>query len=772
LKSGIEKSDSADGAAAPAAAVHKSAGTRSDTASESALPEQWRACRLVGGTGRKRTLTLDCQRRGLFEVPADPPAGVTVVRLNGNILRDLRSVPLPGVTRLELVGCGIANIRQYALSQARSLQHLDLTNNELTSLSAGALSPLSSLQDLTLAQNQFANLPDLPCDRLPRLQSVNLAANDIASLRLPTGYSKCASLHSLTLSGNSRLTELRTGDLDALAGGGRLRVLRLAACPLTRLDLNALDPVRDSLQHLDLSGNRLSTKPMLNCLARLRNLRWLRLHQVAMASLRPGDLRGGLATLRSLQVTCSNAHGKLLTLAPVTFGQATKSIEQLQLDACGLTNFDYQVMGLSKLQSLDLADNKLTEVPRGLPDSLTHLGLNGNRISHVSGARMTRLANLRRLDLSGNRLSSVAGAFSFICWTPALAELELDSMELRVMEQRAGFDGPPPAFPARAAQLVGKKRKKLLRTYSASLLASAQAYCRSQPPPDISSLPADDHQPPNFKSNENSGDSSVALGSSSESNAGGLSTGGIAGLLRLRGSNNASAVTNSTAASGTQGQRRIQGNSRETLMSQNHGNPTYERINGQNIELSLLATRPLDAQQLLEERQQPISSSSPRDQQRQQHQQQQQESTSDSDSHESFDEDIPETARLSRAEGGNRSPSICSVRPTALLIGLSADLDQLSSPNYEAAAAFIRVDETTFEAVPEDLTSAQRYFIMLTKNLISNGGGLLPFLNSLLEDSSTRGKVKIIANFKDDTPEFGSQIREYCPLLHRIYLKY
>lgn len=162
-------------------------------------------------------------------------------------LEQLRSGALQGIRRLKLC-CGLTEFPREIFSLADTLEILDLTGNELTTLPED-LDQLTELKVIFCSQNQFTQLPavlgrcpslsmvgfksnqiiDVPADSFPvNLRWLILTDNAIASL--PESIGECDQLQKLMLAGN-QLTDLP----DSLVRCQRLELIRLAANKLTCL---------------------------------------------------------------------------------------------------------------------------------------------------------------------------------------------------------------------------------------------------------------------------------------------------------------------------------------------------------------------------------------------------------------------------------------------------------------------------------------------------------------------------------------------------------
>ncbi len=164
-----------------------------------------------------------------------------------NTLERLRAGELAGCTRLNL-SCGLREFPQEIFDLADTLEILDLSGNELSSL-PDDLPRLHKLRILFCSDNRFTELPAV-VGRCPQLSMVGFKANRIGSVpaaalppalrwliltdnqieQLPQELGRCTQLQKLMLAGN-RLRELP----PTLAACSRLELLRIAANSLETL---------------------------------------------------------------------------------------------------------------------------------------------------------------------------------------------------------------------------------------------------------------------------------------------------------------------------------------------------------------------------------------------------------------------------------------------------------------------------------------------------------------------------------------------------------
>lgn len=187
-----------------------------------------------------------------------------------NTLEQLRTGKLAGSRRLNL-SCGLREFPQEIFDLADTLEILDLSGNELTSL-PDDLPRLHKLRILFCSDNAFTQMPEV-LGRCSQLSMVGFKANRICSVppaalpsalrwliltdnqisELPPELGRCAQLQKLMLAGN-QLQALP----DEMAACSQLELLRISANRFTNLPEWLLDLPR--LAWLAYAGNPCSAE--------------------------------------------------------------------------------------------------------------------------------------------------------------------------------------------------------------------------------------------------------------------------------------------------------------------------------------------------------------------------------------------------------------------------------------------------------------------------------------------------------------------------------
>lgn len=262
---------------------------------------------------------------------------------------DLTEFPpeLPERTRqLSLQNNKIEEITVEHISHLHQLETLNLQNNWLTSdgLEDEGFEMLEQLAYLYLANNQLTSAPVvLP----PSLVSADFAANQITKI-YPYTFGHKPKLRSVYLH-NNKLTD--------------------AGLPENMFN------VSDNLEILTMSSNFLRVVPrnLPRSLYRL-HLKSNKLEKI------PAGAFDNLSNLRELY------------------------LQNNLLSNEGMDNETFS--SLSSLECLDLSNNNLTVVPKGLPRNLVLLHLEKNSIRSIPGDALTSVRNLEYLLLHNNKLRS------------------------------------------------------------------------------------------------------------------------------------------------------------------------------------------------------------------------------------------------------------------------------------------------------------------------------------------------------------------------------
>ncbi|XP_032056239.1 toll-like receptor 4 [Aythya fuligula] len=167
-----------------------------------------------------------CMGLNISGVPPEVPNTTQELDLSFNNLKSLSSnyfSSVPELQLLDLSRCHIHTIEDNSFVDLHELSTLILTANSLQYLGSATFYGLTSLKKLVLVETGISSLTDLPIGHLHTLQELNLGHNSIASLKLPKYFSNLTSLRHLSFFSN-KITYISKGDLDALREANRLNL--------------------------------------------------------------------------------------------------------------------------------------------------------------------------------------------------------------------------------------------------------------------------------------------------------------------------------------------------------------------------------------------------------------------------------------------------------------------------------------------------------------------------------------------------------------------
>ena len=132
-----------------------------------------------------------------------------------------------------------------------------------------------------------------------------------------------------------------------------------------------------------------------------------------------GNLMTSLPTLLPSTLTTLTANMNKIVQVNIKSLQSLVNLRKLSLMGNQLSKFlplvilsgSNQTQMLSKLQTLDLTENILTEVPEGLPSTLEVLKLSDNKINRLNIDSLRYLPQLKKVYLDGNLIKAVPNKF-------------------------------------------------------------------------------------------------------------------------------------------------------------------------------------------------------------------------------------------------------------------------------------------------------------------------------------------------------------------------
>ncbi|KAK7315172.1 hypothetical protein VNO77_33706 [Canavalia gladiata] len=380
----------------------------------------------------------------IFEWVSNVTSNLVELHLSGNCLEGstsnhfaIKMVKLTKLRELRLQNCNLSDNFLHSMTPSMfnfstSLSILDLSENTFTSsmIFEWVSNVTSNLVELDLSHNHLEGSTSNHFGiEMKSLEQLDLSINRLNGGVLNSFMNICT-LHSLNMYGNN-LTEDLPSILHNLSGG-------CVRYSLQELDLSNNQiigslpdiSVFSSLKTLDLSGNRLSGK--MSESIRLPS-------QLKLLSVRSNSLEGGVpksfgssCSLTSLDLSYNSLNEELTVIFNHLSGCSRYSLQELYLDGNKINGTLSNFSMFSKLESLSLSSNQLSEIS-GTLSNLRYLDLSNNNlcgelpmiIHHLSGGYVRD--SLQELDLSMNKISGTLSNFSMFS---KLESLSLSSNQL------------------------------------------------------------------------------------------------------------------------------------------------------------------------------------------------------------------------------------------------------------------------------------------------------------------------------------------------------
>ncbi|KRZ93113.1 Sugar phosphate exchanger 3 [Trichinella sp. T8] len=394
--------------------------------------------------GSGELMLLDLQHNQLSGVPRRALLGVgklEILVLSYNKIHALFKEDfenLPNLLAVELSHNPIIRVAPDTFVPLRALKHVGLAGIGCSDLSAALRYVLERLVSLDISSTSSIELPFLVSVGNASLEALvaqvksDLSASDLASLtklvdldirgsrhfklrhlsgtpslstvqRLDVSETALTPLTTLAMFPNARTVFMNHNPTTVLSNrfvktNSQIRVLHMRHCQIRQISAHAFRPLRDTLDELNLSYNK------------LRWLNWRAL--LPLTALRLVDLSYNEFRDRSYYIRGRRSHRLAF---PLDRRILPASVEELSLAGNGLHRVPVRCTGrLPELRRLNLAGNEIASVQFQFYSNakLTELNLNNNRISRLHPKAFAALNNLRHLNLGWNPLLTI-GAVEF-----------------------------------------------------------------------------------------------------------------------------------------------------------------------------------------------------------------------------------------------------------------------------------------------------------------------------------------------------------------------
>lgn len=366
-------------------------------------------------SGLRELRTLDLSHNNIWILPTDvfcPLQSLKTLNLTSNRIQNMTQLGLTGAKTcntaleiLDLTNNDVITVPDDVLSALRSLTHLNLQENAISSMSDGSLTGLANLQMLNVSSNFVTSLPPELFHATRGIRQVYVVNNSLSVLA-PGVFNGLDQLLVLDLSHNE-LTS-RWVNKNTFSGLVRMVVLNLAHNLLTKID-SAIFRDLYSLQILSLESNKIELVAE-DAFAELKNLHALTLSHNSLKSIEAYHF-SGLYVLNKLFLD----HNSVNSIHVRAFENVT-NLQDLSINGNDLRSVPAAIKNLRVLESLDLGKNNISVIVNssfeGL-DQLYGLRLVDNSITSVSSESFVNLPSLQVLNLASNEIKFVSrGAFS------------------------------------------------------------------------------------------------------------------------------------------------------------------------------------------------------------------------------------------------------------------------------------------------------------------------------------------------------------------------
>ena len=372
----------------------------------------------------------------LFKIHDHTFKGMPVVEIHlfdANIksLEEDSFVGIPKLRSLNLWENDLDTSSFGALRKLNNLLKLDLSTctSPYGVLPANAFKGMDSLQELDITNCGVTRIESSAFDGLKSLKKLNLQSNDMPDI--PDAIESIPNLEELDLS----LTGLSILPSDVFMKLTKLKVLHLNLNNLSTYSItdNTFSGLNDTLEHLDLSDNRMEHVPT-NAITNLINLKILKLTKNKIVNI-PRDAFKGLVNLEKLFLDYNDEES--LTIQAGAFNDL-ENLRFLDLHYTGLKSIPRNsISNLRNLESILLYNNKISDIPAdtfkidsklrmlnlnnneltiksfhedsfaGLEESLESLQMVDNKLIGVPSHCLTRLRHLKNLDLARNDIGTL-----------------------------------------------------------------------------------------------------------------------------------------------------------------------------------------------------------------------------------------------------------------------------------------------------------------------------------------------------------------------------
>lgn len=199
--------------------------------------------------------------------------------------------------RLNLGKNGLTAVPHMALASLTYLERLDLFENELTELKSGDFNGLDNLDQLVLNNNQLTHIGENYFSGLPKLTTLYIDNNKIRTIHHKAFVGLEAKLESLTLTGNL----IEDFPSTALRPVHELQTLHLDDNEISTIEEDAFEGFGEHIKFLWLQNNQIKDIPP-SAFQDLHSLEWIKLYNNVLRTLHYELMEPVLDTLQHIDI--------------------------------------------------------------------------------------------------------------------------------------------------------------------------------------------------------------------------------------------------------------------------------------------------------------------------------------------------------------------------------------------------------------------------------------------------------------------------------------
>ncbi|XP_064600887.1 uncharacterized protein LOC135467056 [Liolophura sinensis] len=322
---------------------------------------------------------------------------ITSLSLNHNSVQKLHRrafSDVPTVRHLNLTGNCLVGLQNDTLEGIQRLEVLDLSDNCIPGkFNSAAFSTQQNLKWLSLAKNKISAIPEDLWRYLPQLEFVDLSENELFHFDSMLFYPQSTFVINLSKNMLQSLRNLRVEFQRQHNGFANLALyVDASGNSLTQFDGVAVDGPQQCELHVDIKADD-NEIPVFD---------W--------------DPVIGTACGDNIQLHLSMARNKLAQFPPCHLSLLHRfHFQLLNMSGNSIEGKVNQLCGASEVKTLDLSNNKLSEIGKivSLGGKLENLMLAGNKIAHIGENDFEDIkSNLQVINLTNNSITSITEAMN------------------------------------------------------------------------------------------------------------------------------------------------------------------------------------------------------------------------------------------------------------------------------------------------------------------------------------------------------------------------